>query len=67
MHILSSATDNYPSLISGRRNEVCGRTGLSNPGPLALESDALLTALQGPANKKCRSGLELHCFVLSKS
>ena len=40
---------------------------VSNLGPLALESDALLTALQGPANKKCRSGLELHCFVLSKS
>ena len=28
---------------------ICGQTGLSNPESLALESDALPTALRGPA------------------
>ena len=30
---------------------VCGRTGLSNPGPLALESDVLPIALRDSASK----------------
>ena len=30
--------------------KVCGPGRVSNPGPLALELDALLTALRGPAH-----------------
>ena len=33
---------------------------ISNPGPLALEPDALPTALRGPAHKQCT----LHFFTL---
>ena len=50
VHILSPVTDSCPSRISGRKNETVWPDRISNPGPLALESDALPTALRGPAN-----------------
>ena len=50
VHILSPVTDSCPSRISGRRNESMWPDWISNPGPLALESDALPIALRGPAN-----------------
>ena len=49
MHILSPVTDNCPPLIGGRRNESLSLDRVSNPTPLAFESDALPTALRGPA------------------
>ena len=46
---------------------------ISNPGPLSLESDALLSALRGPANLKRRwvqlniaSGLNCHIKELGR-
>ena len=53
MHILSPVTDNCPSLISGNRNGNMWPDWVSNPGPLPLESDALPTALRGPAVCVC--------------
>ena len=47
VHILSPVTDNCPSRISGRRNESMWPDRGSNPGPLALESEALPTARRG--------------------
>ena len=38
--ILSPETDNCPACISGRRNESMWPDWVSNPGPLALETDA---------------------------
>ena len=49
VHILSPVTDKFPSCISGRRNESMWPDRVSNPGPLAHESDALPTALRDPA------------------
>ena len=39
-------TDNRPSCISGRGNESMWPYRVTNPGTLALESDALSTALR---------------------
>ena len=48
---LSPIIDDCPSCISGRGNESMWTDRVSNPGPLALDSDALRTALRGPANR----------------
>ena len=48
-------TANCPSLISGGRNESKWPNWVSNPGPLALESDTPPTApsgLAGPSGNK---------------
>ena len=42
-------TDNYPSCISGRRNESVWPDRVSNPGLLTYDSGALPIALCGPA------------------
>ena len=47
--MLLPETDNCHSRISGRRNESILPDGVSKPGPLSLESDALPTTLHGPA------------------
>ena len=60
MHIVSPVTDNCPSRISGRRNESRPWPDrVSNPGPLTLELDVLLTALCGPAVQGRRDMLAL--------
>ena len=74
VHILSMVTDNCPSGISGRRNESMWLDRISNPGPLALESDVLPTALRFPSenwninhviyldpNKDSRTHFSVHC------
>ena len=50
VHILSPVTDNYPSWISEKRIESMWSDRVSNPGSLALDSDALPIALRGPAS-----------------
>ena len=56
MHILSPVTDNCSSWINRKRNETTRPDRVSNPGPLALASDALPTALRGPANNRLNQG-----------
>ena len=51
-HILSPVTDNCPSSVSGRSNDSMWPDRVSNPGPLAIESDALPSALRIPATKR---------------
>ena len=51
VHIFLPVADNCPSWISRRKNKSLWPDWVSNPGPLALESDALLTALHGSALK----------------
>ena len=37
-----------------------------NTGPLALESDALPTALRGPASRRLMKALNLKCYIYGK-
>ena len=49
VHILSPATDKLPFLNQRKKNESKWPDRISKPGPPTLESDALPTALLGPA------------------
>ena len=52
VHIFSPGTGNCPSWISGRRNESYELDWYRTHGPLAVEQDALPTALPSPAKSK---------------
>ena len=69
MHLITPVTDNYPSLISGRRNESRRLDWLTNSEPLTLESDVLQTALNGLAQVDkniFKNTRELYCLKLQK-
>ena len=62
MHILSPVTALFEP--AEEETEVCGRDRISNPGPQALESDALPTAVRGPA-KRLKRKLSIKIITVS--